>query len=150
MPAAERYELPPERLGRWLERWAEAHGGTASEVATGTTVTFTAADGAVVECEPPFPPLRGDLLEHVARERTVGAPRHRDVGTADELEHAQRVVRRLVERLVAVDGGDAEQLHLRAREREEERELTAGFAGAALLLVLAGGGLGLRWFGRLT
>jgi hypothetical protein len=72
VPAAERYELPPERLGRWLQRWAEAHGGTASEVATGTVVTFTAADGAVVECEPPFPPLRGDLLAHVMRERTVG------------------------------------------------------------------------------
>jgi Actinobacteria/chloroflexi VLRF1 release factor len=72
VPAAERYELPPERLGRWLERWADAHGGVASEVATDTVVTFTAADGAVVECEPPFPPLRGELLEHVARERTVG------------------------------------------------------------------------------
>ena len=26
----ERYELPPERLGRWLDRWAEAHGGLAA------------------------------------------------------------------------------------------------------------------------
>ncbi len=72
MPAAERYELPPERLGRWLSRWADAHGGVAETVAGRTVVTFTAADGAMVECEPPFPPLRGDLLEHVARERTVG------------------------------------------------------------------------------
>ena len=69
---SERYELPPERLGRWLDRWAEAHGGVASEVAGETVVTYTGADGAVVECEPPFPPLRGPLLEHVARERTVG------------------------------------------------------------------------------
>jgi hypothetical protein len=68
----ERYELPPERLGRWLDRWADAHGGLATTEAGATTVTLTAADGAVVECEPPFPPLRGDLLEHVARERTVG------------------------------------------------------------------------------
>ncbi len=72
MPAAERYELPPERLGRWLSRWADAHGGVAGTATGPTVVTFTAADGAVVECEPPFPPLRGDLLEHVARERTVG------------------------------------------------------------------------------
>jgi hypothetical protein len=68
----ERYELPPERLGRWLDRWADAHGGVAATVAGDALVTYTAADGAVVECEPPFPPLRGDLLEHVARERTVG------------------------------------------------------------------------------
>ena len=72
MPAAERYEIPPERLGRWLSRWADAHGGVARSAAGETAVTFTAADGSVVECEPPFPPLRGDLLEHVARERTVG------------------------------------------------------------------------------
>jgi hypothetical protein len=70
--AAERYELPPERLGRWLSRWADAHGGVAETLAGDAAVTFTAADGAVVECEPPFPPVHGDLLEHVARERTVG------------------------------------------------------------------------------
>jgi hypothetical protein len=70
--AAERYEVPPERLGRWLSRWADQHGGVAETVADDRVVTLTAADGTVVECEPPFPPLRGDLLEHVARERTVG------------------------------------------------------------------------------
>ena len=69
---AERYELPPERLGRWLARWADAHGGVASTETGETVVKYTAQDGAVVECEPPFPPLHGDLLEHVTRERTVG------------------------------------------------------------------------------
>jgi hypothetical protein len=68
----ERYELPPERLGRWLDRWAEAHGGIAARRGTGSLLTFTAADGAQLECEPPFPPVAGDLLEHVMRERTVG------------------------------------------------------------------------------
>lgn len=67
----ERYELPPERLGRWLERWAEAHGGVAS-VTGGDVVTYAAADGAVVECDPPFPPVGGDLLDHVARARVIG------------------------------------------------------------------------------
>jgi Actinobacteria/chloroflexi VLRF1 release factor len=69
---AEQYELPPERLGRWLDRWAEAHGGVASTSRSDAVVTYVAADGATVDCEPPFPPLRGDLLEHVARERVVG------------------------------------------------------------------------------
>ncbi len=69
---SERYELPPERLARWLDRWAEAHGGVASRSVDGGVVTLRGGDGAVVACEPPFPPLEGDLLEHVARERTVG------------------------------------------------------------------------------
>jgi peptide subunit release factor 1 (eRF1) len=69
--AGERYALPPERLARWLARWAEAHGGVV-RTETGERVVFTASDGAVADCEPPFPPVTGDLLEHVARERTVG------------------------------------------------------------------------------
>jgi hypothetical protein len=69
---AERYQLPPERIGRWLDRWAEAHGGVASTTASSVVVTYVAADGAVAECEPPFPPVEGDLLAHVARERVVG------------------------------------------------------------------------------
>jgi Actinobacteria/chloroflexi VLRF1 release factor len=72
MAGGERYELPPQRLGRWLERWADAHGGIAETAASGTVVTFVAGDGAAVECEPPFPPMEGDLLAHVARERVVG------------------------------------------------------------------------------
>jgi len=69
---ADRYELAPERLRRWLERWAEAHGGMAETGGDGAVVRFTARDGAVLECEPPFGPVEGDLLAHVGRERTVG------------------------------------------------------------------------------
>ena len=35
---ADRYELAPERLRRWLERWAEAHGGMAETGGDGTVV----------------------------------------------------------------------------------------------------------------
>jgi Ca-activated chloride channel family protein len=42
-----------------------------------------------------------------------------------------------------------EQLGSRVAMRDEPREITAGFAGGALLLLLVGGGLSLRWFGRL-
>jgi peptide subunit release factor 1 (eRF1) len=87
--SGERYELPPERLARWLERWAAAHGGLASWAGGdgGATVTLTGADGALLDCEPPFPPFppfrpptgleAGDaiaaaLVAHAARERTVG------------------------------------------------------------------------------
>jgi peptide subunit release factor 1 (eRF1) len=78
------YDLPPERLGRWLDRWAELHDPVARTVVAAATVTFEGADGATVRCEPPFPPLSEDergtrdgfdpapLLAHVERERTVG------------------------------------------------------------------------------
>jgi Ca-activated chloride channel homolog len=39
-------------------------------------------------------------------------------------------------------------LGTRLSSRSEEREVTAAFAAGALLLLLAGGGLSLRWFGR--
>ena len=52
--------------------------------------------------------VRGD--EALAHERPVGAGGHRDVAAADELEHAQRVRRRLLQRLVAGDCRDADEL----------------------------------------
>ncbi len=77
------YEVPPERLERWLARWAEGHGGAIRTEVRPGRVTFTGADGATVACEPPFPPLAAragvregfdpaPLLEHVMRERVVG------------------------------------------------------------------------------
>ena len=54
-----------------------------------------------------------------------------DVSPADELEHADRVRGRLLERLVAGDRRHAEQLDLRAREREQERDRVV-MAGVAV------------------
>ncbi len=42
-----------------------------------------------------------------------------------------------------------EQLGSQVSMRDEPREITAGFAGGAILLLLLAGGLSLRWFGRL-
>jgi Ca-activated chloride channel homolog len=41
-------------------------------------------------------------------------------------------------------------LGTRLSSKPEQREITAAFAGGALLLVLIGGGLSLAWFGRLV
>ena len=64
-----------------------------------------------------------DVRCDVARpdEGPVGAHVHRDVGAADELEEAERVVRRLVDSLVAADGRHADEVDLRRREREKQR-----------------------------
>jgi Actinobacteria/chloroflexi VLRF1 release factor len=77
----ERYEVPPERLARWLERWAEQHGPVERTELRLERASFVGVD-ASVDCDPPFPPLGatgvregfdpGPLLEHVGRERVVG------------------------------------------------------------------------------
>jgi hypothetical protein len=69
--------VPPERLARWLDGFAERH-GPFSPVATDDVVTVTAEDGAVAECHVPFPPLvrSGGVLAslgaHAAADRRVG------------------------------------------------------------------------------
>ena len=60
--------------------------------------------------------------EELAGERPVGAGCDVHVPTADELEDAQGVRRRLLERLVPGDRRDAQEVELRAREREQERD----------------------------
>jgi hypothetical protein len=80
---AGRFEVPPERLEAWLERWAQEHGGGVHTDTRPGRVTIRGADGARVTCDPPFPPLPdaalgerdglaiGPLLEHAARDRVV-------------------------------------------------------------------------------
>ena len=57
----------------------------------------------------------------LAHERLVGARVDRDVGAAGELEHAQCVGGRLVERLVAGDGRHADELELGRGDGEQQR-----------------------------
>ena len=59
--------MPPGRLARWLEGFAERHGEVVFDGAV-----YRAADGAVAHVEVPFGPLEGDLVTHVLRDRTVG------------------------------------------------------------------------------
>ena len=61
--------------------------------------------------------VRGDEL--LAHERPVRPCGNRDVSASGELEHADRIRGRLVERLVAGDRRDAEELDLGRGEREQ-------------------------------
>ena len=75
MTEPERYEIPPERLERWLTRWTDLHGEVAEQRAAPERLTLTASDGAVLDLDPPFPPLKAPgvegLLAHVKRDRVV-------------------------------------------------------------------------------
>jgi hypothetical protein len=55
-------EVSPDRLARWLESFAERHGGATAEAGP-EMVTFRAGDGAVAACHVPFPPLAGIAVE---------------------------------------------------------------------------------------
>ena len=65
-----------------------------------------------------------------AHERPVGARGDRNIAATGELEHLERVRGRLLERLVAGDRRDADELELRRGEREQERDrvVVAGVA----------------------
>src|SRR5260370_18175931 len=81
-------EVRPERLVSWIAGFARRHGGvdgpgSGTRDESGTAVTFTAADGAVAQCHPPFPPApavgRTDpagaaeaIVAHAVADRTVG------------------------------------------------------------------------------
>ena len=58
----------------------------------------------------------------VTPQRRVGSDGDRDVAAARDFERDERVAGRLVERLVARHGRDADQLDLRRGEREQDRD----------------------------
>jgi Ca-activated chloride channel family protein len=97
-------------------------------VALGTeegTIRVTRPDGSErVERVPPDP----ETLERIA---SASGGRTFAVEDADRLEEVY------------------ERLGSQVATKREKREVTTAFAGGALLLVLAGGGLSLAWFGRL-
>lgn len=139
--------MPPERLDRWLDRWAEANGPVArTELAPGR-VTFHGATR--LECDPPFPPLAvtgeregfepGPLIEHAARDRVVGVLLVRLGG------HAAGVFsgRRLVESKVGsrnVHGrhraGGSSQRRFERRRGEQARVALEAAADVAVRILL--------------
>jgi hypothetical protein len=63
--------VPPGRLQRWLDGFAERHGAVTT-AAGPDEVLLTAQDGAEALVEVPFAPLVGALVGHVLADRTVG------------------------------------------------------------------------------
>jgi peptide subunit release factor 1 (eRF1) len=148
-PSPDRYDLPPERLERWLERWAHLHGGPAQTQVEPTAVTLTGADGSTLRCEPPFPPLDQapgtyegahlePLLAHVRRRRTVGVLLVRLGGHAAGIFEGSalrdsKVGSRLVHGRHRAGGSSANRFR-RRREKQAREALQAAAATAERIL----------------
>lgn len=129
--------VPPERLKRWLDGFAERHGTVVLETSS-TTVVVSAADGATAECEVPFPPLRGPLVEHALATRRVGVLLVRLGGyAAGVFDGAQLVASKVGSRQVhgrSAAGGQSQQRF--ARRREGQARVALGAAADNVVRVL--------------
>jgi hypothetical protein len=133
---SEHYEVPPERLGRWLERWADEHAPVERTEIRPGRVTFVGADGTV-DCDPPFPPLTaagertgfvpGPLLDHVTRDHAAGV-------FAGRRLVASKVGRRQVHGRHRA-GGSSQKRFARRREGQARVALEAAADVAARVLL---------------
>jgi hypothetical protein len=130
-------EVPPERLARWLEGFAERHGGCSTEAGP-QVVVLRGGDGALAECHVPFPPLEGDLAGHVSRDRRVGVLLVRLGGHACGIFEGDRLVASKVgARLVhgrSAAGGQSQRRFARRREGQAREALRAAADTAARVL----------------
>jgi hypothetical protein len=139
----ERFDVPPERLERWLERWVERHGAIGDQRTAPERLTLTAADGAVVECDPPFPPLEGKgvegLLAHARRDRVVGVVLVRLGGCAAGVFSGRRLVESKVDsRFVKgrhKKGGSSQRRFERRREGQARQALEQAADTAARVIL---------------
>jgi hypothetical protein len=134
--------VSPERLATWLDGFGSGHGQLAVEAGP-AVITFRAADGAIAECHPPFPPLRsadastdaaewaGRISAHALMPRTVGVLLVRLGGYAagvftgpDTSLAASKVGSRLVHGRSAA-GGQSQQRFARRREKQSTEALGA-------------------------
>ena len=146
-----RYEIPPDRLARWLDRWAEENGPVERTEIRPGLVTFTGAEGAALEADPPFPPFAGEatgvrdgfdpqpLLDHAARERVVGVILVRLGGYAAGVFSGRRLVASKVGRRNVHGrhsaGGSSQKRFERRRENQARVavDTAAGVAATVLL-----------------
>ena len=143
-------DVPPERLGRWLEDFDTRH-GVARTVYRPDGARLEAADGAVAECFPAFPPMAeagereglcaGPLLAHAARTRTVGVLLVRLGGHAAGVFAGERLVaHRTGSRPVHgrhAAGGWSQQRFARRREGQARVAARAAAHDAARVLLPA-------------
>jgi len=130
-------DVGPDRIAGWIESFARRHGGASTEPG-GEVVTLRAADGAVAECHPPFPPLPAgstgtgpELAAHAAADRLVAVFLVRLGGYAAgvfEGSDARLVASKVGSRLVHgrnAAGGTSQHRFARRREKQATEALAA-------------------------
>jgi hypothetical protein len=138
-------DVAAERVERFLAGFVERH-GEVRVTATSALVRVEAADGAVAECEVPFPPLSVDaalayagLVAHVLRDRRVGVLLVRRGGFATGIFDGTRLVsskvgsRHVQGRTAA--GGWSQQRFARRREGQTRVAVAAAADTAAAVLL---------------
>jgi len=143
-------DVGPDRIASWLDGFASRHGGVTTDAGP-EVVIVRAADAAVAECHPPFPPLkRGtagtgpELAAHASADRTVGVLLVRLGGYAAGVfagPDARLVASKVGSRLVhgrSAAGGQSQQRFARRREKQASEALAA----AADTAVAVFGGFG--------
>ncbi len=145
-------DVAPARFPGWVASFAQRHGGAAPGAAltvalSGATVIYTAPDGSVAQCHPPFPPVPGlavadpaacaeAVAAHAAAPRTVGVLLVRlggyaagvFTGSPPELA-ASKTGARLVHGRSAA-GGWSQHRFARRREKQATEALQAAAAVA--------------------
>lgn len=127
-------DVPPERLQRWFEGFAERHAGIEGLTAGPDVLRLSGGDGAVAECHVPFPPLAAEtvdpaaaLVEHAARDRRVGVVLVRLGGHAAGVFWGERLVASKVgSRQVhgrSAAGGWSQQRFARRRDKQVREAL---------------------------
>jgi hypothetical protein len=137
-------DVPPERLSRWLDGFAERHGPFRTERGD-DAVTLTADDGVVATLRVPFPPVTlagpalSSLIVHARQDRRIGVLLVRLGGYAAGIfDGATLVTSKVDSRLVHgrhKKGGSSQQRFARRRDNEE-RDLIAHAADVAARILL--------------
>ncbi|MGB6573799.1 MAG: hypothetical protein WBF20_19155, partial [Trebonia sp.] len=122
-------DVAPERFPGWVASFARRHGTGGEDQSltvamTGETVIFTAPDGAVAECHPPFPPLADN-----SKKRAAAEP-----GEAGDADSAEQAGADSAEQASGADDADEARLAAEVVAAHARRPRTVG-----VLLVRLGG-----------
>lgn len=133
-PDARKVTVAAGRLRGWLAGFAQRHGAV-SVVVDADTVALTGADEARAWIEIPFPPLVGELADHVERTRRIGVLLVRRGGQAAGVFEGSTLVASKVDSSYVQGttkaGGWSQQRYARRRANQSR----AAFADAAEIAV---------------